>query len=266
MVNIFRKHKVISALVVIAVIGAATVYLVLNRLKDRGIYEPVVRGSIVEAIYGIGTVKASRVFQLKVAIPSVIEKILVEEGSAVKKGDDLIVLDASRRYTAPFSGVINELNFKEGETVLSGASILMLTDISDRYFIVSIEQQGALKAKPGQSVELSFESIREQNFHGRVKSVYSSGDRFLVRIEVQDLPATILPGMTADISISVKTHEDVLLVPVRAIDVGKVYVKDEKTGRSVEQKITTGIIDGNKAQVLAGEIREGDLVRVAKGN
>lgn len=266
MLKFIRNHKLISALVIVCVLAAGAGFYVLRQLRDNGIYVKVQRGTIVEAIYGIGTIKASRVFSLKLGIPSVVDKILVQEGAFVKKGNGLVVLDGSRQYRAPFDGIVTELNFKEGETVFPQSPILTVTDFKDRYVVVSLEQESALKAKPGQSTQLSFESMREQTFQGRVTSVYANGDRFLVRIDVPDLPSTILPGMAADVSLLVRTINDVLLVPINAIQVGKVYVKAGEYSEPSERAITTGILDGNRAQILSGEVREGDLVRVAKEN
>lgn len=264
MIEFLKRHKLVSGILVLLIILAAFSYFALDQIRGKDTFVKVERGAIVESIYGIGTIKASREFALRVGVPSVIEKFFVKEGQSVKKGEPLVLLDTKRRYNAPFDGVITQLPAKVGETIFPQAPLLTLTDFSDRYVIVSLEQKGALKAKTGQQAQLSFESIRDQKFSGKVTSVYSNPEGFLVRIDVSDLPHTLLPGMTADVAIAIKTHEDVLLVPIAAINIGKIYVRRTEFELADEKPVQIGLVDGQMAQILSGDVQEGDFVRIAK--
>ena len=60
-------------------------------------------------------------------IPGTVVEIFVEEGQAVERGDDLVLLEAMKmnnRITAPVSGIIKSLNVSVGETVAKGRLIV----------------------------------------------------------------------------------------------------------------------------------------------
>jgi multidrug efflux pump subunit AcrA (membrane-fusion protein) len=166
------------------------------------------------------------------------------------------------KYTAPFDGVITSLPSKRAENVFANVPMLILVDLSDRYIVVSLEQQGALRVLIGQAATLSFDTMREFNFVGTVKSIYSNATNFLARINISNFPAKILPGMTADVAITIATHQHALLLPVAALEGGKfVWIKGVGA-KKVELKI--GIVDKAYAEVLSGDIKEGDRVLIRK--
>lgn len=61
------------------------------------------------------------------SIPGTVVEIFVEKGQSVKKGDDLIILDAMKmntRIQSPVSGTIKFINIKKGQCVPKGRLIL----------------------------------------------------------------------------------------------------------------------------------------------
>jgi multidrug efflux pump subunit AcrA (membrane-fusion protein) len=218
----------------------------------------VTRGPVVEAVYGIGTVTPTRNYQLKLGITATLAKIYGREGDTVKAGDPLVELDSGTRFSAPFAGTITSLPFKIGESIFPQSPILTLTDLTDRYVVVSLEQQGALRVLRGQKVKLSFESLRGQKLTGTVRSLFPNNGEFFVHIDVDRLPPEILPGMTADVAIEVGRKDNVLLVPVSAISSGQLIV--QRAGRKKKVPIQIGIVDGRMAEVVSGDINDGDRV------
>lgn len=227
--------------------------------RSERLSEPVRRDRIVESVYGIGTVRANRIFQLKPGIVTTISRLHVKEGDSVTEGQKLLELDRGMAFSAPFSGTVTSLPAREGENVFAQSVILELVDLKDRYVTVSLEQRAAVRVKKGQSARLSFENLRETAHAGRVESVYSSGNDFLVRIEAAELPAEILPGMTADVAIGINEHADALLVPVAAIQQGTVTVRRDG-GKPFSTSVRIGIVDGALAEVLSGDLKPGDRV------
>ena len=254
-------HRWISISVVSFVVAVSA--LVSRKISQaQGVVsEPLKRGTVVQSVYGIGTVTASKSFQIKSGITSTINGLYVLEGDTVKKGDLLLQVDLVK-YRAPFDGVVTSMPNKQGENVFADVPMLILVDLSDRYVVVALEQQGALRVLKGQSAILSFDTMRESNFSGTVKSIYSNSINFLARIDIPNFPPKILPGMTADVAITIATHENVLLVPVAALEGGKfVWVKGVPA-KKIEVK--TGIIDKAYAEVLSGDIKEGDQLLIRK--
>lgn len=251
-----REHKLKTAVTTVIVVAAVVLGIRSIQSRNERVTEPLKKGSIVESVYGIGTVSPNRRFDLKLGVTSTIRRLYVQEGDQVKRGQLLVQLD-DVNFNAPFAGTVTSLPFKPGETVFPPAVVLSLVDLRDRYLLVSIEQRGALRVRPDQKARISFDSMRGEAYDGEVESVYSNDNNFLVRIDVSALPAQILPGMTADVAVAIAEHRDVLLAPVAAIDAGKVYVKRGAGGaRAVEVKV--GIADGTMAEIVAGDVHEGD--------
>jgi len=225
---------------------------------------PVKRGSVVQAVYGLGTVTATRTFQLRVGVTVGIREVFVREGDGVSKKAPLLSLDSGVIQYAPFDGTVTAVNYKSGETVFPQAPILSLVDLKNLYVSVSLEQQGALQVRPGQTAILSFENLRAQKFTGIVRSVYPNQGQFMVNIDIDRLPPQILPGMTADVAIEIGRKDDVLLIPVKAISAGKVIVLEN--GKRKKYDVKLGTLDGEWAEVLGNNLKEGDLlvVRLAK--
>jgi multidrug efflux pump subunit AcrA (membrane-fusion protein) len=262
--NWIHKHAALAGVIGILIAGLAFWMAIRARNSDFGpATEPLHRGRVVESVYGIGTVTARNIFNLKLGVTSTVRDLFVMEGDEVRKGQKLISLDGTGTPVAPFGGTVTSLPVKPGETVFAQTPILTLVDLKDRYAVVSLEQRGAVRVRRGQQARLSFDNMRDQLFDGEVESVYSNLGNFLVRIRVQSLPPQILPGMTADVAILIGEKPDVLLIPTAAIDAGKVYVQRGVGGpKSVE--IRTGIVDGDMAELVSGDIHDGERLVVRK--
>ena len=258
-----NSHRILS-LVLAVFIGIITIYVPNQFAKMNGsLSNPLEKGTIVESVYGIGTVMATRSYQIKFGVTSTINQIYVKEGDAVKKGARLMNIDGSI-YSAPFSGTITSLPYKAHENIFAQMPLLTLVDLNDRYVLISLEQQGALRVKPGQKAKLSFDTIREQNYDGVVESIYSFENNFLARINVSSLPPIILPGMTADVAITLTQKSNALLAPVAALEEGKYYwTKNGKWfPKRVEVKI--GIVDKAMVEIVSGDLNVGDRVLIRK--
>lgn len=220
------------------------------------------KGSVMEAVYGLGTVHSERTYQLRIGITSSIQKIHVREGEFVEKNSPLVQLDSLPVFRAPFSGTITSLPMEVGEIVYPQVSILKMEDFSQLFLTVSLEQQGALRVKKSQKARISFESIRGHRFEGIVTAIFPSEGQFIVHLHVSDFPEGILPGMTADVAIETGSKENVLLVPVHVVSSGKVLrIRD---GKKEKVSIKLGVLNGELAEVLEGDLVLGDKILAPK--
>jgi len=254
-------HRLLSFGIFALLIGVTIFIWVQIEHKTGTLSAPLKKGTIIQSIYGIGTVTATKIFQITPGVISTLSAQFVEEGETVVKGTRLLMIDRDA-FIAPFAGTITSLPFRVGDNVFSNVPILTLVDLSDRYVVVSLEQQGALRVVVGQKAVLSFDTMRESNFAGQVKSIYSFGTNFLARIDIPNLPPKILPGMTCDVSITLVTHENVLLLPIAALEEGKYVWLKSFIPKKIEIKV--GLTDKAFAEVLDGNIKEGDQVLIRK--
>lgn len=254
-------RKILSFSIAILIVSSIVLTRYFLHVSSGKMSEPLQRGTIIDAVYGIGTVTAYRRLSFNPLVGNTLRKIYVREGDKVKKGNPLAKTDDGNTIMAPFDGVANYVPYRQGENGYATTPMLIFTDMSDRYVVVSMEQQGALRVKVGQDVKLSFDSLREKTYDGKVAAVYSYASNFLARIDSVNLPDSILPDMTCDVAIVIGTHTDALLIPIAAFDKGKVWVKrGQGLPRAVPVKL--GVNDGVHAEVLDGDIKPGDRVMI----
>jgi len=256
----FLKYKWwwIGGLLVLAAAVAVTAIVIRNNNIE---YVKPKYGPIVEAIYGLGKVKTDRVYEVKLGVVKTVDKIYTHEGAQVKKGDRLIRFDDGLVFTAPFSGTVTLVAFHENQYVFPQQPAMRVEDLNTKYIEVSLEQQGALRVRPGLPVRVVFESIRGEVLKGKVSAIFSRNEEFLAHIDVP-LADNILPGMTADVAIEVSHKDKALLVPLSAIADGRIRIKRDGKRKTVQ--LTLGSIDGNWAEVLKGDVSLDDDIIVPR--
>ena len=250
---------------VLALVGIIALLIILGvaigahfKQKKEAKYAKPKRGSIVEAIYGLGKVKTHRKYELKIGVMSTVRKVFVDEGDSVTKGDPIIKFADLRLYKAPFSGTITRLDYREPEVVFPNVPVLTLEDLDQRYIEVSLEQEGALRVRKDQEATILFESLRGIKYEGKVVSIFPKEDEFLVHIKAAGMKENILPGMSADVTINVSVQKDVLLVPQSGITNGVAMIL--RDGKKMKIPVKVGANDGTWAQILDGDIRENDEI------
>lgn len=252
-----KKVKYGSILAIVFLIGIA-IYFLIRKEED---YVHPVKGSITEAVYGLGKVKTHKRFEVILGVLSTVQKLFVDEGYAVKKGDALIQFE-SGIVRAPFTGTVTLVRFREGETALPQIPTVRLEDITERFIELSLEQQAALRIRPGQNAKISFESLRSKIIQGKVSSIFSRDDEFIAHIQLPQLSASVLPGMTADVSVEIGTIQDAILVPVKAISNGMITVR--RKGKWKKEKVNVGHVDGLRVEILGDSLKTTDEILIKK--
>jgi multidrug efflux pump subunit AcrA (membrane-fusion protein) len=251
----FSKSIIFTVLVIMFATLAIGYFYWKQRSNNYDLVNPR-RGSVVEAIYGLGKVKTNQFFEAKIGVVRVVKKLYVKEGQEVKKGRPLVALDESAFFSAPFTGTVTLVAFREAQPVFPQQTIVRLENMDDLYIEVSLEQQGALRIKKGQTATILFESLRNVKYQGKVDSIFPQADDFIAHIQVAKMTDNILPGMTADVAIEVGKKDNVLLIPLAAINNGRVIVlRNEK---KIVQNVTLGQVDQSWAEVIDNSILDTD--------
>jgi HlyD family secretion protein len=120
----------------------------------------------------------------------------------------------------------------------------------------------------GQPVSISLEAIPNKIYTGLVSKVNQSaqagqgGINFTVSVTLTDADELVKPGMTAAVIITVKEVNAALLMPNSAIRMlsGQRIVYVLKENQPVPVNIRLGATADENSQVLAGDLKEGDLI------
>lgn len=251
------------ALLAIPLLAAAAASLVVYQQGRKFEIIHPHRGDITEAVYGLGKVKSNKRFEVILGVMSTVSRRHVNEGDLVKKGAPLIEFDSHAVFRAPFDGTVTFASVYPGETALPHTPVLRIEDLNERYIELSLEQQAALRVRRGQTAKISLESVRGQVLPGKVASIFPREDEFLARIDVEGLDASVLPGMTADVTVEIGKINDALLIPLKAVQNGTVSVR--RSGRWQKIKVDVGHIDGLSAEVIGDALSSSDEIRVRSG-
>jgi len=243
------------------VIAALVVALIVWNQRNSIETVSAKRGPIIESIYGLGKVKADTVFEIKLGVVNIIERLYVSEGSMVKKNDPLVRFRGDLLFRAPFAGTVTNVGFNEKQFVFPQQVVVRVEDLTTKYIEVSLEQQGALRVQPGQPVRIVFESIRGEVLKGKVAAIFARNEEFLAHIKVK-LADNVLPGMTADVAIEIGRKDNALLIPLSGVNDGRARIIRDGSRETVKLKI--GGIDGNWAEVLEGDIKVSDQIIIKR--
>lgn len=180
--------------------------------------------------------------------------------------------------TAPISGTVVEKNVKAGDKLdNSNASTVMavIYDMSSLEFELAVDELDIKNVALGQSVTITSDALENKTYHGEVTNVSVSGTTengvttYPVTVEILDFDEELLPGMNIDVEIVTSQVENVLSVPVSAVNRGNnVYVKGEKTDENDRApegyktvQVETGVYNDELIEITSG-LSEGDVVYV----
>lgn len=216
------------------------------------------KGEIVEAVYGLGTVKSEEEFQAKTAIITSIEEFYVSEGQDVVQGQKLFKTDQGSITTAPFEGRVTDIKVSIRENLFPQSVVLTVINLKKLFLSVSLEQQGAMRVRKGLPAEISFEFFRNKKIKASISTIYPSADQFIAKVVLDEWPEGVLPGMTADVAFEIDRKKMATLVPVRAIVNNHLHLR--RDGKKMKVPVQLGLIDLEMAEVISPELQLDDEI------
>jgi Cu(I)/Ag(I) efflux system membrane fusion protein len=172
--------------------------------------------------------------------------------------------------SAPETGVLTELNVREGAMVSPGQTLAKVSGLSRLWLIVEVPEALALQVRPGMTVDAVFAGDSTQHFTGHIREILpgiSTSSRTLqARLEIDNAGLKLTPGMLMRARIGAAKPVSRLLVPSEAvITTGKrsVVIARNSDGRLQPVEVTVGNDAGDNTEVTGG-LTEGQQV-VASG-
>jgi HlyD family secretion protein len=176
-------------------------------------------------------------------------------------------LDANN-LSAPFSGTVTEVDGVEGDQVSPVTNAFRLDDLSQMKVDVQVSEVDINSVKVGQPVTLTFDAISGKTYNGKVIEVATAGESvqgavdFTVTVVLTDPDASVKPGMTAAVTITVKQVNNVLLVPSRAVRLvnNQLVVYILSNGQAQEVNVTLGASSDTMSEVVSSNLKAGDNI------
>jgi HlyD family secretion protein len=174
------------------------------------------------------------------------------------------------RLLAPFTGTITEVEVKTGDLVSAGETAFRIDDLASVYIDLQVSEVDLASLKVGQSAALEFDALPDRVYSGEVTEIGMIGTNsqgvvnYPVTVKVTDADESILPGMTAAVTIVVDQVDDVLLVPNKAIRTsgGQQSVTVLFEGQQIAVPVMVGLVGDTQSEVISDQLREGDAVAI----
>ncbi|MFM0758170.1 efflux RND transporter periplasmic adaptor subunit [Paraburkholderia strydomiana] len=172
--------------------------------------------------------------------------------------------------SAPETGVLTELNVRDGAMVSPGQTLAKVSGLDRLWLVVEVPEALALQVRPGMSVDAVFAGDPAQHFTGHIREILpgiSTSSRTLqARLEIDNADFRLTPGMLMRARVGSAKKVSRLLVPSEAvITTGKrsVVIVKNPDGRLQPVSVTVGNDAGDDTEVANG-LTEGQQV-VASG-
>jgi HlyD family secretion protein len=170
------------------------------------------------------------------------------------------------KITAPFSGTVTDVSSLVNDQVSSGTAAIRIDDLAHLQVAVSIAEIDIPKIQVGMPAQLTFDALGSQTYNGKVTEVSPVGTttqgvvNFDVTVELTNPDQSIHPGMTAAVTIITATHQNVLILPNRAIHTinGQHVVTLLSEGNQVNVPVTLGLTNDTDSEIASGNIHEGN--------
>jgi len=183
--------------------------------------------------------------------------------------------------TAPISGTVIEKDVKAGDTLESSNSgsttLCVIADMSVMKFTIDVDELDIASMNEGQEVNISADALSNQKFTGYVNNIGILGTTtdgvtsYPVEIVIND-GGDLWPGMNVTAEIVVDSVQDVLKIPVSAVNRGNtVLVKGAEGTEGIKQtdapdganyvRVELGLNDESYIEITKG-LSEGDIVMV----
>jgi HlyD family secretion protein len=164
---------------------------------------------------------------------------------------------------APIDGTVLALRVERGETVTLNQPLLRVGDLSRLRVEALVDEADVGRLRVGTEAALRLPAFDDRLVRGRITHLAPQADRdrktFEVDLSLDDAPEGLRPGMTAEINLISRRHENVLLAPAEALARGASSLLVARGGRVVRVPVTAGIRDLTRVEV-AGDLLEGEWV------
>lgn len=245
-----KKYIIIGVIIVLIV--AFYLYISSNAkrmastIQNSYIVENTVeRGSIEITLTGSGVVEPLSRVEIPKSVTGEVKTDNFEEGDTVKKDSTLYKI-GNVTIKSPVKGTLITKNAEKGDYVVGASSsvtsngaiepLAVIADISKMKVKIEVDEMEIAKVQLGMKATITADAVEDKVYEGEVVKIASEGKSgngvttFDVTIEMEAAEALKI-GMNVDVELKVESKENVLKIPMEAINKNKketyVYVKDE---------------------------------------
>ena len=174
-----------------------------------------------------------------------------------KQASDVVQIVADR------SGVVTQINAKEGSFVAQPNPIIVLSDISSVWINVVLYPDQIAQVKNGDTIIIKDSAGHEIRSRLNLINPLASGNKVAARAEIDNSRHELRPGTFTDVSIQIHPHK-ALVLPRTALMYtghGSTVMLSRGEGHFLPVKVETGVESGDEVEIMDG-LQEGAEVAV----
>lgn len=198
--------------------------------------------------------------------------LLTDREDLVEELRELKQYQKNPEVKSEYDGYIATMDALEGMPYEKDQQLCTIADSGTLNLKVEIDELDIDGVKVGQSASVVFDAFEEETYEGTVEKISGVGSNvggvttYVVTIAMNG-NAHLKDGMSATATITLDTKNDVLLVPVDAIETvdGQKYVEVTDGENTQQRAVTLGLINDEYAEVTEG-LSEGENVVVITRN
>lgn len=187
-------------------------------------------------------------------------QMCVEENDLVLKGENILKYSNGNYLTAEYDCVISSYSVPESGNICTSSNYVEVKNMETLVMTLNIDESEVNSIKVGQEVEIELNAFEDTTYKGAISKINSvgtystSGTSFTATVEFEN-DGNIKLGMSASCTIIIEKAEDVIAVPIEAVQTSnnKKYVvvaKEDGTTENVD--IETGISNDSYVEVKSG--------------
>lgn len=278
-----EKNPVTIAIIILAIILIAIVVLYMNPFGDSSNTEGATQtSSLNQAVASIQTIENTLLSSGQVSSGLTenqylhtgyyFEELLVSENVLVKEGTNIIEYTNGTYLIAPYDCVVIGTNLPNEDEVCSSSHYVQISSTETLCMSLSVSETDINKIEIGDTVDITITASGEQ-IQGFITSVsevgtYSSSGSYFTAVVTFDNNGNQKIGMSATCEIIIESAEDVVAVPVEAIqtsDEGKYVIVINEDGTTTNTIVETGISSDAYIEIKSG-ITENTTVQVEESS
>ncbi len=194
--------------------------------------------------------------------------LLDEREELMEQLQELRMLERTPQICAEGNGILSQLALQDGTVIAEDTPMYHLISTEHFWLKTPIDELDIAKVSEGQVAKIVFDAFDDEEYEGKVEKISALGEnvggvtKYTVTISVPGIEK-VRTAMSATATIVIEEKDDVLLVPVDAVQTvdGQKCVTVVRADGQETVPVTLGLVNNTEAEVIEG-LSEGDQVAV----
>ena len=182
------------------------------------------------------------------------------------------VAEDRTQLTAPFDGIVTDVSIDVGALVAPGLTVVKIANVTPLHLTVQIDEVDVRQISAGMPATVKLDALPDVQLPATIQDIalVSNDDNGIVSYDATVLlvrdDSRVRVGMTADASVVVESHRNVLVVPNQYIRLDRQHNQAfvnivQPDSKLQEVPVTLGLQGQDRSEVTAG-LKVGDVIGV----